>query len=117
MPIAVLGLSGHCNSYQDIVAVICNIQRVLCEDPVLIDAWFRLVFNMRTKYGIQDGNFYNFDKTGFMMSMICPSMVVTRSDRRGKGKAVQPDNREWAIVITCISGDGFDVPPFLLVQG
>ena len=24
MPIVVLGLSGHCNSYQTIVAVICN---------------------------------------------------------------------------------------------
>jgi hypothetical protein len=69
-------------------------QRALCEDPVLIDTWFRLVFNMRTKYGIQDGDFYNFDKTGFMIGMICPSMVVIRSDRHGKGKAVQPDNRE-----------------------
>jgi hypothetical protein len=72
---------------------------------------------MRTKYSIQDGDFYNFDETGFMMGMICPSMVVTRSDRRGKGKAVQPGNREWATVITCISGDGFDMPPFLLVHG
>ena len=94
-----------------------DFQRALCEDPVLIDAWFQLVFNMCTKYGIQDGDFYNFDETGFMMSMICPSMVVTRPDRRGKGKAVQPGNWEWATVITCINGDGFDVPPFLLVQG
>lgn len=44
-------------------------------------------------------------------------MIVTRFDRRGKGKAVQPGNREWATTIICVSGDGFDVPPFLLVQG
>jgi hypothetical protein len=44
-------------------------------------------------------------------------MVVTRTDRRGRGKTVQPGNREWAIAIACISGDGFDVPPFLLVKG
>ena len=94
-----------------------DFQRALCEDPDAISAWFRLVHNMRAKYGIVDGDFYNFDETGFMMGMICPNMVVTRSDRRGKNKAIQPGNREWATVITCISGDGFDVPPFLLVQG
>ena len=94
-----------------------DFQRALCEDPDAISAWFRLVNNMRAKYGITDGDFYNFDETGFMMGMICPSMVVTRSDRRGKSKAIQPGNREWATAITCISGDGFNVPPFLLVQG
>jgi hypothetical protein len=72
---------------------------------------------MHARYGIQNSDFYNFGETGFMMGMICSSMVVTRSDRCGKGKAVQPGNQEWATVITCISGDGFDVPPFLLVQG
>jgi hypothetical protein len=29
-----------------------NFQRALCEDPDLINAWFRLVANMRAKYGI-----------------------------------------------------------------
>ena len=70
--------------------------RPLCEDPELIGAWFRLVQNIRAKYGIQDCNFYNFDETGFMMGVISPAMVVTCSDRRGRGKAVQPGNREWA---------------------
>ena len=51
-----------------------------------------------------------------MMGVICASMIVTRADRHGRGKAVQPGNREWATAINCISGDGFDVPPFLLVQ-
>jgi hypothetical protein len=94
-----------------------DFQRALCENPDVIDGWFRLVANMRAKYGVLDSDFYNFDETGFIMGMICPSLVVTRSDRRGKGKAIQPGNREWATAITCISGDGFDVPPFLLVQG
>ena len=94
-----------------------DFQWALCEDLDAITTWFRLVANMRAKYGIIDGDFYNFDETGFMMGMIQPNMIVTRSDRRGKSKAVQPGNREWATAITCISGDGFDVPPFLLVQG
>ncbi|KFY31571.1 hypothetical protein V493_00990 [Pseudogymnoascus sp. VKM F-4281 (FW-2241)] len=71
-----------------------DFQRALCEDPTVISAWFCLVSNMRAKYGILDCDFYNFDKTGFMMGVICSSIVVTRSDRRGKSKAIQPGNRE-----------------------
>lgn len=94
-----------------------DFQRALCEDPELIGAWFRLVESMRAKYGIQDCDFYNFDETGFMMGMICPAMVVTRADRCGRGKAVQPGNREWATAIACINSEGWNVPPFLVVQG
>ena len=72
---------------------------------------------MRAKYGILDCDFYNFDETGFMMGIICSSMVVTRADRRGQGKQLQPGNREWATAIECVSGDGFVLPPFLIVQG
>ncbi|EAQ83012.1 hypothetical protein CHGG_10830 [Chaetomium globosum CBS 148.51] len=61
---------------------------------------------MRAKYGILDCDFYNFDETGFMMDMIRPGMVVTRSDRVGKLKAIQPGHREWATAICIIAGDG-----------
>ena len=72
---------------------------------------------MRTKYGILDCDFYNFDETGFIIGVICAGMVVTRADRRGRGKAIQPGNREWATAITCINGEGWSIPPFLVVQG
>ena len=63
-----------------------DFQRALCEDPDIINAWFQLVANMRTKYGIQDCDFYNFDEIGFMMGVICGNMVVTRVDRCGRSK-------------------------------
>jgi hypothetical protein len=94
-----------------------DFQRALCEDPDLIKKWFELVKNMRAKYGIQDEDLYNFDETGFMMGVICPAMVVTRADRRGRSKQLQAGNREWATAIECVSSDGFVVPPFLIVQG
>ena len=81
-------------------------QRALCEDPTVISGWFRLLRNMMAKYGIQEEDLYNFDETGFMIGQIISSMVVTRSDRRGKAKSVQPGNREWAIVIECINSLG-----------
>ncbi|KFZ20689.1 hypothetical protein V502_03065 [Pseudogymnoascus sp. VKM F-4520 (FW-2644)] len=71
-----------------------DFQRALCEDSELISAWFKLVHNMRAKYSIHDSDFYNFDETGFMMGVICASMVVTHADRRGRSKGVQPGNRE-----------------------
>jgi hypothetical protein len=82
-----------------------------------ISAWFRLVQNIRAKYSVLDCDFNNFDETGFMIGIICPSMIVTRADRRGRGKAVQPGNREWATAIACINSEGWSAPPFLVVQG
>jgi len=72
---------------------------------------------MRTKYGILDCDVYNFDETGFMIGVICPGLIVTRSDRRGRRKIVRPGNREWAMAILCVNGEGRSVLPFLVVQG
>ena len=95
-----------------------DLQRARCEDPELLKKWFELVKNMRTKYGIQDTDFYNFDETGFMMGVIHGTgMVVTSSERKGRAKKLQPGNREWVTAIECVSADGFVVPPMLVVQG
>ena len=69
-------------------------KRALCEDPDRIRAWFELVANTKAKHGILDEDTWNFDETGFMMGQICPSMVVTASERRTQPKAIQPSNRE-----------------------
>jgi hypothetical protein len=70
---------------------------------------------MQAKYGVVDGDFYNFDETGFIMGMIAPRMVVTHADRRGRAKGIQPGNREWATAIIYVNGEGWDVPLFLAV--
>ena len=53
-----------------------DFQRALCEDPELIGAWFRLVENMRAKYGVSDCDFYNFDETGFMMGLFAQQWLL-----------------------------------------
>ena len=58
-----------------------DFQRAACEDPELIGAWFKLVNNMKAKYGIANSDFYNFDKTGFIMGVICALMIVTRTSQ------------------------------------
>ena len=94
-----------------------DFQRALCEDPDAINAWFRLVENTKAKYGIADCDIYNFDETGFMMGQIQPRLIVTRADRPGRSKAIQPGNKEWATSIHCINSEGWHLPPFILLKG
>ena len=49
---------------------------------------------MRAKYRIQDYDFYNFNKTGFIIGVICSSMVVMRADQRSQRKQLQAGNYE-----------------------
>ena len=59
-----------------------DFQKVTCENPEFIGAWFRLVGKIKAKYGIEDSDLYNFDETGFMMGVIYSSLlVITRADR------------------------------------
>ena len=68
--------SGLIDSYSDDQSSKCvSLASTTFREPYAkilrqIGAWFRLVENMRGKYGIQDCDFYNFDETGFMMGMI-----------------------------------------------
>ena len=92
-------------------------QRALCEDPVLIQGWFKLVEQTKAKYGIYDDDVYNFDEAGFMMGKITTQLVVTGSERRGRPKAVQPGNPEWVTLIQGINAAGWTIPPFLIFAG
>ena len=67
-------------------------QRAKCENPVVISEWFRLVRNTTLKYGILDGDIYNFDETGFQMGIIGTEKVVTGAERRSRPKTLQPGN-------------------------
>jgi hypothetical protein len=92
-------------------------RRALCEDPELVQRWFRLVQNTKAKYGIQDNDMYNFDETGFMMGMHNSSAVVTASERRLKPKSLQQGNKEWVTSVVCVSAAGWAIPPFIIFQG
>jgi len=92
-------------------------QRALCEDPVTIAAWFKLVEETRQTYGVLDQDIYNFDETGFAMGVASTSKVVTSSDRVGRAVVVQPGNREWVTAIECVNASGWALPPFMILAG
>ena len=91
--------------------------RAQCEDPVIIQGWFELVRNTIAKYGILNEDVYNFDETGFQMGVITTSKVVTRADRRGRPKSIQPGNREWVSVVHGINAQGWAIPPLIILAG
>ena len=92
-------------------------QRAKCEDPVIINAWFKRVEETRQSYGIADEDIYNFDETGFMMGVAATSKVVTSSDTIGRAILVQPGNREWVTTIEGINAAGWAIPPFVILAG
>jgi len=92
-------------------------QRARCEDPVAINAWFKLVDETRQSYGILNEDTYNFDETGFMIGVAATSKVVTSSDTVGRAIAIQPGNREWVTVIEAINALGWLLPPFIILAG
>ena len=53
-----------------------NYQRALQEDPRVIKGWFNLIANIKAKYGIQDKDSYNFNKSGFQMGVISTRVVI-----------------------------------------
>ena len=75
-------------------------QRSKCEDPAIIEPWFRLVENMIRKYGILEDDVYNFDESGFQMGIIGSSLVITATERRARPKSIQPGNRVAAFYHT-----------------
>jgi hypothetical protein len=83
-------------------------QRARCEDPVLIQGWFNLVYNTIAKYGIVNEDIYNFDETGFAMGLAGTSRVVTTSNQRNQPTHLQPGDCEWATVIESVNATGID---------
>ena len=92
-------------------------QRILCEDPGVINTWFVELQRVKDQYGIQDEDIYNFDKTGFAMGLIATTKVVSRAEMPGKPWLIQPGNREWVTTIECVNSMGWSVPSTIIFKG
>ena len=92
-------------------------QRILQEDPEIINAWFRLVRDTKAKYGVHDDDIHNFDEIGFQMGIIGSIRVVTGLERRARPSLVQPGDREWVTVIQSICAARYATPPFIIYKG
>ena len=54
---------------------------------MIFGKWFELVRVIIAKYGITKKDIYNFDETGFLITLfIVPGMVIINAEKRGKLK-------------------------------
>ena len=92
-------------------------QRILQEDLEIINAWFRLVRDIKAKYSVYDNDIHNFNKTGFQMGIISSMKVVTGLERRVRPSLIQPGDQEWVIVIQSIYAARYATLPFIIYKG
>jgi len=90
-------------------------KRAKCEEPVVIEAWFRLLFNICAFHGIQPEDIYNMDEIGFAKGVIGTEKLMTTAN--GVSFHLQPGNRDWTTVIECISTSNNHIPPMVIFKG
>jgi len=92
-------------------------QRILQEDPEVINAWFKLIRDIKTKYGVYDNDIHNFNETGFQIGIIGSMKVIIGLERHTRPNLIQPGDREWVTVIQSICAAGYTTPPFIIYKG
>ena len=95
-------------------------QRARQERASVIQPWFDRVKDVKERYGIVDGDTYNFDETGFAMGIISGShsaKVVGSIENVGRATISEPGDRTWVTTIECINADGTLILPFIIVAG
>jgi hypothetical protein len=92
-------------------------KRALCNDPELINKWFKRVEDTIQQYGIVTEDIYNFDETGFQMGAAATCKVVTSARTRGRPSVTQPGDTEWVTIIECINALGWTLPPMVILAG
>ena len=92
-------------------------QRILQEDLEVINAWFKLVWDTKTKYGVYNDDIYNFNKIGFQIGIISSIKVVIGLERRIRPNLIQLGDQEWVIVIQSIYAAGYTTLLFIIYKG
>jgi hypothetical protein len=75
------------------------------------------VANVKAKYGIFDGDAYNFDETRLQIGVGGAVKVVTASEIRLNPNRRQAGDRGWVTLIAAVGADGWLAPPFFISKG
>ena len=95
-----------------------ELDRVAAEDPAVIEPWFRDFKAKIDRCGIQPGDCYNMDATGFNIGVGKPEKVIVRVSKDIKKKrqrrqisSSKETNRERISIVECIdANDGYLSP-------
>ena len=78
--------------------------------------WFQCVQAMIAEYSIHKNDIYNFDETGFQMSIISTAKVITGSDQASRSRTTQSGNHKWVTVIEMICVRGLTISSLIIFE-
>ncbi len=90
-------------------------ERANAQDPVLLQGWFELFQQTKTRFQIQEEDIYNMDEKGFMMGVVAKLKVIISKYDKNK-YMTQCGNREWVSLIKCVSMDGRALKPWVIFK-
>lgn len=93
-----------------------DVNRKNAHQPDDILTWFEKYKAVCTQYNIQAADTYNFDESGFRIGIGRDQWIITRDPNR-QAYLGSSTNRELVTVGETISGDGFVLPPIIIVPG
>ena len=93
-----------------------NYQKILIEDPLIIQVWFMFVRNVIIKYNIFNSNIYNFDEIGFFIGMLSYAKVVIISNYKNKFCMKQFGNYKWVSIIQIICTNSYALFLYIIMK-
>jgi hypothetical protein len=82
-------------------------QRAMAQDAEIVRYYFQLFADTKDEYKVEWADIYNMDEKGVMMGVIGEEKVIVNALEKGnKSYIIQDGSREWATLLSCISGDG-----------
>jgi len=91
-------------------------ERKNAHDPGVILDWFARYQQVCEESGVLEGDRYNFDETGFRIGIGRNQWIVTMDPDR-QAYLGSTTNRELVTSCEAISGDGYALPPMLILPG
>lgn len=93
-----------------------ELYRETAENRENLTAWFEELRLVIEEHGVLEGDTYNYDETGVRLGVGKKEKVVV-STSRARVESGTTTNRESCTVGECISGDGFVMPPLIILKG
>ena len=91
-------------------------KRFLCQNPKIINDWFKLVQRIMKKYKILKKNTYNMNEIEFAIEMISICRVIINSKRKDHPQLLQSENWQWTTVINIINASEWTLASVIIFK-
>ncbi|KAI0998739.1 hypothetical protein K3495_g9457 [Podosphaera aphanis] len=79
--------------------------RANAADPQQLRAFIEKFEHTRKRLNVATEDIYNMDETGLALG-VCTNTIASASSSKKKAYVKSPENREWMLIIECVSAAG-----------